>query len=113
MPVERAIRLLMTGALLAVALAVSGCSTQVADMPLVGVPSDAPPRPKEAGVYLPVHDMPQNRDEAAPSLADQKRIQKELIEARDRQALAANPPPPPKSPPAKKKPEKPASTATQ
>jgi hypothetical protein len=100
----------MTGALLAAALAVSGCSTQVADMPLVGVPSDAPPRPKEAGAYLPVHDLPPARDEAAPSLAEQKRIQKELIDARDRQALAATPAPAPTSPPAKKKPEKPAPT---
>jgi hypothetical protein len=98
MPVDRAMRLFVTGALLAAALAVSGCSTQVADMPLVGVPSDAPPRPKEAGAYLPVHDLPQNRDEAAMSLAEQKRISAELIAARDRQAssttpAAAKPPP--------------------
>jgi len=108
MPVDRAIKLFVTGALLGAALAVSGCSTQVADMPLVGLPSDAPPRPKEAGTYLPVHDLPQARDEAAPTLAEQKRIQKELIEARDRQALAATPAAVPTSPPAKKKPEKPA-----
>jgi hypothetical protein len=81
----------MTGALLAAALAVSGCSTQVADMPLVGVPADAPPRPKEAGAYLPVHDLPQARDEAAMNLAEQKRIAAELIAARDRQAQAGTP----------------------
>jgi hypothetical protein len=112
MPVDRAIKLLGAGALFAAALAVSGCSTQVADMPLVGVPSDAPARPKEAGAYLPVHDLPPSRDEAAPSLAEQKRIQKELIDARDRQALATAPAPAPASPSAKtkKKPEKPASS---
>jgi len=81
----------MTGALLAAALAVSGCSTQVADMPLVGVPSDAPPRAKAAGTYLPVHDLPQGRDEAAMNLTEQKRIQSELIAARDRQAASTTP----------------------
>ena len=104
MPVERTIRLCVTGALLAAALSVGGCSTQVADMPLIGVPSDAPPRPKEAGAYLPVHDLPQARDEAAMNTAEQKRIAKELIDARDRQALATTPAPAPTSPPAKKKP---------
>jgi len=94
MPVERTIRLCATGALLAAALVVAGCSTQVADMPLVGVPSDAPPRPKEAGAYLPVHDLPPARDEATPSLAEQKRISAELIAARDRQAQATTTPPP-------------------
>ena len=93
MPVDRAIKLFVTGALLAAALIVSGCSTQVADMPLVGVPSDAPPRTKEAGAYLPVHDLPQNRDEAAMSLAEQKRLSAELIAARDRQASATAPAP--------------------
>jgi hypothetical protein len=108
MPVDRAMRLMVTGALLATALAVSGCSTQVADMPLVGVPSDAPPRPKEAGAYLPVHDMPQSRDEAAMNLDEQKRIAAELIAARDRQAQASTEPPP--APPKKPKAKKPASS---
>ena len=81
----------MTGALLAAALAVSGCSTQVADLPVLGLPADAPPRPKEAGAYLPVHDLPQGRDEAAMNLAEQKRIQSELIAARDRQASSTTP----------------------
>jgi hypothetical protein len=92
MPVNRAIWL-MRGALLAAALSASGCSTQVADMPVVGLPSDAPARPKEAGAYLPVHDLPQGRDEAAMNLAEQKRIQSELIAARDRQATSTAPPP--------------------
>ena len=81
----------MSCALLAAALAVSGCSTQVADLPVVGVPSDAPPRAKAAGTYLPVHDLPQGRDEAAMNLTEQKRIQSELIAARDRQASAPVP----------------------
>jgi len=34
------------------ALAVSGCSTSIADLPGVGLPGDAPARPKEANGYL-------------------------------------------------------------
>jgi hypothetical protein len=89
MPVDRTIRLLAMGALLASVLAVGGCSTQVADMPGVGVPSDAPARPKEVGAYLPVHDLPPDRDEAAMKPAEQQKIQAELKAARDRQAAAS------------------------
>ena len=42
-------KLLMAATLLAATLAAGGCSTQIADLPAVGLPSDAPPRPKEAG----------------------------------------------------------------
>jgi hypothetical protein len=77
------------GALLAAALAVSGCSTSVADLPGVGLPSDAPARPKEAGTYLPVHDLPPQRDEEAMKPAEQQKIQAELKAARDRQAATA------------------------
>lgn len=86
MPVGGTIRLLMTGALLAATLAAGGCSTPIADLPAVGLPSDAPPRPKEVGAYLPVHDMPPERGEAAMKPDEQKKIQSELIAARDRQA---------------------------
>jgi hypothetical protein len=82
----------MTGMLLAASLAVGGCSTQIADLPAVGLPSDAPPRPKEAGSYLPVHDLPPDRAEAAMKPDEQKRIQSELIAARDRQASSGKAP---------------------
>jgi hypothetical protein len=93
MRMDRKIRLLAIGALLASALAVGGCSTSIADLPGVGLPSDAPQRPKEASGYLPVHDLPPDRDEAAMKPAEQDKIEKELIAARDRQATsaAANP----------------------
>jgi hypothetical protein len=89
MPVGRTIRVLAMGALFASALAVGGCSTTIADLPGVGVPADAPARPKEVGTYLPVHDLPPDRDEAAIKPAEQQRIQAELIAARDRQATSA------------------------
>jgi len=89
MPVDQTIRLLLAGALIGAGLALSGCSTQIADMPAIGLPADAPPRPKEASGYLPVHDLPPARDETAMKPDEQKRIQSELIAARDRQATAA------------------------
>ena len=92
MAVGGTIRLLTTGMLLAASLAVGGCSTQIADLPAVGLPADAPPRPKEAGSYLPVHDLPPDRVESAMKPDEQKRIQSELIAARDRQASSGKPP---------------------
>jgi len=86
MPVDRTIRLWSMAALCASALAIGGCSTQIADMPGVGVPTDAPQRPKEAGAYLPVHDLPPDREEAAMKPAELAKIQAELTAARDRQA---------------------------
>ena len=80
MPVDGTIKLLMAAALLAATLAVGGCSTQIADLPGVGLPADAPPRPKEAGSYLPVHDLPPDRAEAAMKPDEQKRIHAENLE---------------------------------
>jgi len=77
------------GALLVSALALGGCSISIADLPLVGTPADVPERPKEAGAYLPVHDLPPGREEAAMAPAERAKIQSELIAARDRQASAA------------------------
>jgi len=71
------------------ALALGGCSISIADLPLVGTPADAPERPKEAGAYLPVHDLPPDREEAAMAPAERAKVQSELIAARDRQASAA------------------------
>lgn len=73
-------------ALVASALTIGGCSTQIADMPGVGLPTDAPQRPKEAGAYLPVHDLPPDREEQAMKPAELAKIQAELVAARDRQA---------------------------
>ena len=76
-------------ALLLSALALGGCSTSISDLPLVGTPADAPSPPKEAGAYLPVEDLPPDRDEAAMTPAERAKMKAELIAARDRQASAA------------------------
>jgi hypothetical protein len=89
MPVDRTIRPWLMGALFASALALGGCSTSIADLPGVGLPADAPARQKEAGGYLPVHDLPPDREEAAMKPAEQAKIEAELIAARNRQASSA------------------------
>jgi hypothetical protein len=81
--------MLVAGALVACALALAGCSTSIADLPIVGTPADAPPRPKEAGSYLPVNDLPPDRDEAAMDQATRDKMRAELLAARERQAAAA------------------------
>jgi hypothetical protein len=84
-------RLWSIAALCASAFALGGCSTQIADMPALGVPADAPQRPKEAGGYLPVHDLPPDRNEEAIKPAELAKIQSDLTAARDRQATASTP----------------------
>ena len=85
----RQTRLLVLGALLASTLALCACTSSIADLPVVGAPADAPPRPKEQGAFLPVNDPPRNRDEAVMDPKERARIEAELIAARDRQAVAA------------------------
>jgi hypothetical protein len=90
MSVDRNMRALALGALLLSALAQGGCSsTSIADLPMIGTPADAPARPKEAGGYLPVHDVPPDREEAAIPPVERAKIEAELIAARDRQASVA------------------------
>jgi hypothetical protein len=89
MPTGRKSRGLAVGALLLSALALGGCSISIADLPLGGTPADAPARPKEGGAYLPVNQLPPDREEAAMNPAERAKIQSELVAARERQASAA------------------------
>jgi hypothetical protein len=93
MPVDRTIRLWSMAALFASAFALGGCSTSIADLPGL-TPADAPQRPKEAGSYLPVHDLPPDRDEAALKPKELEKIETELRAARDRQAASSAAPNP-------------------
>jgi hypothetical protein len=76
-------------ALVMLALSVGGCATSIADMPLVGVPSDAPARPKDPAAYPAVEDLPAAREDGVMDTTEQAKIAKELIAARDRQAAVA------------------------
>jgi hypothetical protein len=87
MPVDWGKRLLVGGALLLSALALSGCSTSVADLPLFGSASDTKAKPADG--FLPVGDLPPNRDEMAIAPDEQAQIKAELLAARDRQAAIA------------------------
>jgi hypothetical protein len=89
MSADRKKSVLALGALLALTLALGGCASSLAELPLVGTPADAPMRPKEAGAYLPVHDLPPDRGEPELPPAERAKIQAELVAARDRQASAA------------------------
>ena len=75
--------------LLTSALALGGCATSIAELPIVGTPADAPARQEDAGAYLPVEDLPPDRDQAAIPPAEQAKIKAELLAARDRQASSA------------------------
>jgi hypothetical protein len=77
------------GALVACTLALAGCSTSIADLPVIGTPADAPERPKEAGAYMPVNSLPPDRDEATLDPVTREKLKAELKAARDRQAAAA------------------------
>ena len=85
MTVDRGKRLLVGGALLLLsALALGGCSTSIADLPLFG--SAGTTHAKDPGGFLPVEDLPPNRDDAAIAPDEQAQIKAELLAARDRQA---------------------------
>jgi hypothetical protein len=89
MSVDRKGWALAATVLLLSALALGGCSTSIADMPLLGTPADAPERSKDSSAYLPVHDLPPDREEPELAPAERAKIQAELVAARDRQASAA------------------------
>lgn len=83
-------------ALVMLALSLGGCASSIADSPLIGVPSDAPGRPKEVSAYPAVHDLPAPREQDAMDPTEQAKVEKELMAARDHQAdVAAGKTPPP------------------
>ena len=83
------VKLAVAVAALLLALPAGGCSTSIADLPLIGTPADAPARPKEVGAYPAVHNLPQDRPEAAMDAGERAKVSNELIAARDRQASIA------------------------
>jgi hypothetical protein len=89
MSVDRKLGALAAAGLLLSALALGGCSTSIAEMPILGTPADAPERPKDSSVYLPVHDLPPDREQPELAPAERAKIQAELVAARDHQVSAA------------------------
>jgi hypothetical protein len=78
---------LIVGLAIGLSGGLAGCSTDriIDDLPAgVGLPADAPARPKVAYQYPAVHDMPPPRATPALSDAAQVRLEKELLTDRDR-----------------------------
>jgi hypothetical protein len=73
-------------ALLLAALALGGCSTSISEIPIGNAASET----RAPGSYLPVNETPPAREEAAMDPAERAQVQKELIAARERQALAGS-----------------------
>ncbi len=76
--------------LILVCTGLSGCSIPVADLPGIGLPANAPARSDNPPAYLPVHDVPPPRDETVLTADEQKKIQSDLLNARDKQNAEAN-----------------------
>ena len=89
MSVDLQKRVFALGALLMAALALSGCSSSIVDLPGASTTSDTAAHPREPDPYLPVHDLPPDREEAVIPPDQRAKIEKELKDARDRQASAA------------------------
>jgi hypothetical protein len=73
-------------ALLLVGLSLGGCATSSAGSSLMDARAESPAPPK-ASVYLPVEDLPSKREMPAMTPDERLKLQKELIAARDRQAV--------------------------
>ena len=69
-------------------LSLGGCSISLGDLPLGGSSADARTKDKDTGAYLPVNQLPPDRDETAMDPAERAKIRSELVAARERQASA-------------------------
>jgi hypothetical protein len=98
--------LLSAAALAGAAVALSACTSQLADLPVVGLPKDAPERPAEPMAVPAVHDMPEPRATRPMTNDELRRAAAELEAARDQQQGR----PPPSAP---KKTATPARTNTE
>jgi hypothetical protein len=84
----------LAAALLAVAVVLAGCSAggTVADhLPtaLGGLPDGTPQRPGTSGAYPAVHDMPPPRATTVLTDAETRKLESDLVAARNRAAEAA------------------------
>ena len=82
---------LLAALLIAGAVMITGCASSVADRTptaVGGLPEGAPARPSSPSAYPAVNDLPPARGSAVLSSAEQKRLEDELAEARNRAAAA-------------------------
>lgn len=86
--VDKQMTALAAGALLLLSLSLGGCATSTAGSSLMDARAEAPAPPKTSA-YLPVEDLPPERETRAMTPDERSKLRKELIAARDRQAAAA------------------------
>jgi hypothetical protein len=72
--------------LLVLSLSLGGCATSTPGSSLMDARAEAP-APSKKGAYLPVEDLPPNRE--MMSAEERSKLKQELTAARDRQAAAA------------------------
>jgi hypothetical protein len=74
-------RIVVLAGLLLLSLSLGGCATSTGSSVM-----DARAEAPKADSYLPVEDLPPNRDKPTMTVDERSKLQKELIAARDRQA---------------------------
>jgi hypothetical protein len=74
--------------LLLLSLALGGCVTTNPGSSVMDARAEAP-APATANAYLPVEDLPPNREGAAMTTDEQAKLKKTLVDARNRQAAIA------------------------
>jgi hypothetical protein len=85
--VYKQITALAAGTPLLLSLLLGGCATSTAGSSLMDARAEAPEPPKTS-VYLPVEDLPPQRENPVMTPDERLKLKKELIAARDRQAAA-------------------------
>jgi hypothetical protein len=78
--------------LISTAVMVAGCASTIADhtpKAMGGLPDSAPARPTAPSAYPPVHDMPPPRSSNVLTSQEQKKLEDDLVDARNRAAAAA------------------------
>jgi hypothetical protein len=79
---------LAVGVPLLLSLSLGGCATSTAGSSLMDARAEAPASaPSQPNIYLPVGDLPPDRDMPVMTSDERAKLQKELIAARDRQAV--------------------------
>jgi hypothetical protein len=82
---DRKVTALAAAALLLSCLSLGGCATSTAGSSLMDARAEAPAPPKTS-VYLPVEDLPAEREKPVMTADERSKLKKELIAARDRVA---------------------------
>ena len=100
-PIVRALRFVIPTAGIVAAAGLSACGSisqnlaaTMSQMPAVGLSDSAPARPENPPPYPAVHDLPPPRERTVLTEIEQQKLEDDLVNARDRQLVAAGKPVP-------------------